>query len=71
MNTNISNSYGLYDAPVRSPEKKRVTFTQADIERQLDAGALMMNREEAIAAGFINPHDEQDSVVIEIWEKNE
>lgn len=71
MNTNISNSYGLYDVPVRSPEKKRVTFTQADIERQLDAGALLMNREEAIAAGFINPHDEQDSVVVEIWEKNE
>ncbi len=33
--------------PVRSPEKERVTLTQADIERQLDAGAFLMSREEA------------------------
>ena len=44
------NSYGLFDTPVRSPEKKRVTFTQADIERQLDKGAFLMKREEAVAA---------------------
>ena len=43
------NSYGLFDTPVRSPEKERVALTQADIERQLDAGAFLMSREEAVA----------------------
>ena len=63
------NSYGLFDTPVRSPEKKRVTFTQADIERQLDKGAFLMSREEAVAAGFLNPHDEQDAVIVDIREE--
>ena len=62
------NSYGLFDTPVRSPEKERVTLTQVDIERQLDAGAFLMSREEAIAAGFLHEHDEQDSVVADIVE---
>lgn len=62
------NSYGLFDTPVRSPEKERVTLTQVDIERQLDAGAFLMSREEAIAAGFIHEHDEQDSVIADILE---
>ena len=57
------NSYGLFDTPVRSPEKERVALTQADIERQLDAGAFLMSREEAVAAGFLNPYDEQDTVI--------
>ncbi len=62
------NAHGLFDTPVRFPEKERVTFTQADIERQLDAGAFLMSREEAIAAGFIHEHDEQDSVITDILE---
>ena len=36
------NAHGLFDMPVRFPEKERVTLTQADIERQLDAGAFLM-----------------------------
>ncbi len=63
------NSYGLFDTPVRSPEKERVTLTQVDIERQLDAGAFLMSREEAVTAGFINPQDEQDVAIIEIQEE--
>lgn len=66
MTTNIRNNYGLFDAPVRSAEKERVTLTQADIERQLDAGAFAMDREEAIAAGFINPQDEPDTVIVDL-----
>ena len=62
------NSYGLFDTPVRSLEKERVTLTQVDIERQLDAGAFLMSREEAVAAGFLNPHDEQDTVIVDIRE---
>ena len=64
--TTERNSYGLFDAPVRSDEKERVILTQADIERQREAGAFVMGREEAIAAGFINPHDEPDTVIVDI-----
>ena len=65
------NSYGLFDTPVRSPEKERVALTQADIERQLDAGAFLMSREEAGAAGFLNPYDEQDTVIVNIREEQQ
>lgn len=60
------NSYGLYDAPVRFAGKERVTLTQADLEGQLEAGAFTMSREETIAAGFINPQDEPDTVIVDI-----
>lgn len=63
------NSYGLFDTPVRTAEKERVSLTQADIERQLDAGAFLMSREEAVTAGFINPQDEQDAVIVDIREE--
>ena len=63
------NAHGLFDIPVRFSEKERVTLTQADIERQLDAGAFLMSREEAVAAGFLNPYDEQDTVIVDIREE--
>ena len=63
------NSYGLFDTSVRSPEKERVTLTQVDIERQLDAGAFLMSRKEVVAAGFLNPYDEQDTVIVDIREE--
>lgn len=59
------NASGLFDIPVRFPEKERVTLTRADIERQLDAGAFLMSREEAVAAGFLNPLEE-DAVLVDI-----
>ena len=52
-------------------KKERVTLTQADIERQLDAGAFLMSREEAVTAGFINPQDEQDAVIVDIREEQQ
>ncbi len=70
MTTQKRNDFGLFDIPVRSPEKERVTLTQADIERQLDAGAFLMSREEAVTAGFINPQDEQDVTIVEIQEES-
>ena len=69
MDTEKRNSFGLFVAARRSPEKERVTFTQTDIERQLDAGAFLMSREEAVTAGFINPQDEQDTVIVDIREE--
>lgn len=65
------NSYGLFDTPVRSPEKERVTLTQVDIKRQLDAGAFLMSREEAVAAGFLNLYDKQDTVIVNIREEQQ
>lgn len=66
MNNATPNTHGLFDAPVRSAEKERVTLTQADIERQLDAGAFLMSREEAVAAGFLNPLEDPDTVLVDI-----
>lgn len=66
MTEDTRNSFGLYDAPVRFAGKERVVLTREDIERQLDAGAFMMDREEAMAAGFINPHDEADCVIVDV-----
>ena len=60
------NASGLFDIPVRFPDKERVTLTRADIERQLDAGAILMSREEAIAAGFLNPLEAPDAVLVDI-----
>lgn len=60
------NASGLFDIPVRFPDKERVTLTQADIERQLDADAFLMSREEAVAAGFLNPLEEPDAVLVDI-----
>lgn len=66
MDAENRNTYGLFDAARRFPEKERVTLTQADIERQLDAGAFLMSREEAVAAGFLNPLEEPDAVIVDI-----
>lgn len=63
------NSYGLYDAPIRSTTKGKVILTQEELQRQLDAGAFNLSRDRAIALGFINPDDEQDTVIVEVREK--
>ena len=68
MTTEKRNSYGLFDAPVRNQEKEHITLSLADIERQLDAGAFVMSRNEAIAAGFLNPHEEPDTVIVSVQE---
>ncbi|MDL2268121.1 hypothetical protein LJC46_09105 [Desulfovibrio sp. OttesenSCG-928-G15] len=64
--TTERNSYGLFDAPVRGAGKEHVTFTPEAIERQRDAGAFILEREEAIAAGFINPQEEPDTAIIDV-----
>ena len=68
MNTEKRNSYGLFDAPVRLPDKERVTLSSDDIERQLDAGAFVLSREDAITAGFLSPHEEPDTVIVSVQE---
>ena len=68
MNSEKRNIYGLFDAPARLPERERISLSREDIERQLDAGAFFMSREEAIAAGFLSPHDEPDTVIVDVRE---
>jgi hypothetical protein len=67
--TQECNSFGLFDAPVRSSSKDHIVLSHEDIERLLDAGAFMMDREEAIAAGFIDPQDEPDTVIVAIQQE--
>ena len=71
MDAENRNTFGLFDAARRCPEKERVTLTQADIERQLDAGAFLMSREEAVTAGFLNPLEEPDAVFVDIREEHQ
>ena len=68
MPTEQRNSLGLFDAPVRFPDKETVVLSREDIERQLDAGAFLMSRDNAIQAGFLNPHDEPDTVRVDVRE---
>lgn len=66
MQTKNRNSHGLFDAPVRNTDKKPpvVIMTQKDIEAQMEVGAFLMRRADAIAKGFINPLEDPDTVVI-------
>ena len=68
MSTSTRNSHGLFDSPVRSQEKETIILTQEDMERQLDAGAFAMSREEAIQAGFLHPNDELHTVTVKVVE---
>ena len=68
MNTENRNSYGLFDAPVRSQAKEHIMLSPDDIERQLDAGAFLMSREDALTAGFLSPHEEPDTVIVDVRE---
>ena len=61
--TSERNSYGLFDNPVRSEELEHVRQTLGDLERQVDAGAFVVSREEAQASGLLSPYDEQDVVI--------
>lgn len=64
------NKYGLFDRAIRISEKERIILSQEDIERQRDAGAFCLVPEKAIIEGFINPYDEQDTVIVEVYPKS-
>ena len=68
MNTENRNSYGLFDAPVRSQAKEHIMLSPDDIERQLDAGAFLMSREDTLTAGCLSPHEEPDTVIVSVQE---
>ncbi|WCB45686.1 hypothetical protein [Nitratidesulfovibrio vulgaris] len=68
MHTEQRNSHGLFDAPIRFADKETIVLSKEDIERQLDAGAFMMSRDDATEAGFLSPHDDPDTVLVQVRE---
>ena len=66
MDSNARNSHGLFDSPIRSQGQEIISLTEEDIKKQLDAGAFILSREEAIESGFINPDDLVDVVTVQI-----
>ncbi len=60
------NAYGLYDAPVRRQEQNKETLSEADMERQLEAGAFVLPFDEAVSLGLLNPYDMQDVVSVSV-----
>jgi hypothetical protein len=63
---NERNSYGLYDRPI-SAGAAEITLTQEILERQIEDGAFVLDREEALKAGLLNPYDD-DAILIRIGE---
>ena len=60
---NTRNNYGLFDAPVPRKEQETLVFSPEDIERHFEAGAFLLDREEAVKAGFLNPYDDDTAQV--------
>jgi hypothetical protein len=57
------NSQGLYDAPVPRTQRESLVFSPEEMERQLEAGAFLMDKEEAVQAGFLNPYEDDTALV--------
>ena len=64
MTTPSRNSLGLYDVPNLGAVREPLALTQADLERQLEDGAFVMDREEALKSGLINPYDDETAAVL-------
>ena len=63
MNT-PRNSNGLYDAPIFPAASEQLALTQTDLEAQLKEGGFVMDRDEAINSGLINPYDDETAKVL-------
>ncbi len=61
---NELNSYGMYDSPRLNIPREPLAFTQAELQRQLEAGAFDMDEEEALKKGLINPYDDETDAVL-------
>lgn len=60
------NSFGLYDAPVRTKQPEEIGITEEEIQEQLDSGAFIMSHDEAVQAGFLSKYDEQDTRILDV-----
>jgi hypothetical protein len=64
MNTPSRNSHGLYDAPNLNAAREPLVFTQADLQRQLEDGAFVMDRDEALKSGLVSPYDDETEKIL-------
>jgi hypothetical protein len=64
MSTPQRNSHGLYDAPNFGAKREPLAISQEDLQRQLEAGAFVLDRDEAIRCGLVNPYDDETDTVI-------
>lgn len=58
------NSHGLYDAPNFNAARGPLALTREDLQRQLEAGAFAMDRDEALRNGLINPYDDETDRIL-------
>ncbi len=64
------NSYGMYDAPKRDAKREPLVLTQDDLQRQLEAGAFVLDEDAAVASGLVCPYDDEtDTIVVREGEK--
>jgi hypothetical protein len=63
MNTPVRNSHGLYDAPKLNAAREPLVLTQADLQRQLEDGAFVMDRDEALKSGLVSPYDDETETI--------
>ncbi len=64
------NSYGMYDAPRLNAAREPLALSQADLQRQLKAGAFVLDKDEAVESGLVSPYDDEtDSIVLREEEK--
>ena len=66
MKEHETNQLGLYDSSVRSNRRLPLPITADDIESQLQSGAFVMTRSEAVELGYLNPYDEQDTADLHV-----
>ena len=57
------NSFGMFDTPISRLKQETLTFSPEDMDRQFEAGAFLLDREEAVKAGFLNPYDDDTALV--------
>lgn len=66
------NSYGMYDAPKHNESREPLVFSKEDLQRQLEAGAFVMDKDEAIERGLVSPYDDEtDTVLVKEEERHE
>ncbi len=66
---NTRNSHGLYDAPRLNTKREPIALSQTDLQRQLEAGAFVMDKDEAIESGLLNPYDNETDTILVTEEK--
>ena len=66
MKEHETNQFGLYDSSVRSNRRLPLPVPGDDIESQLQAGAFVMTRSEAVELGSLTPYDEQDTADLHV-----